>query len=122
MLQCTYIATAFAIICYIATLYIVANVLCIDCLVFSVHIDNPGNDSEKDDGSSSSNILAIVIGIIVGVAIIVIIVMCCVITTYCCLRYVAINHIFLCQYTPVRINTLLICVSMYTKSCKSGST
>ena len=69
-----------------------------------------GNDSEKDDGSGNSNILAIVLGIIAGVAIIVIIVMCCVITTYCCLRYVAINHIFLCQYAPVRINTLLICL------------
>ena len=80
--------------------------ICTDCLVVSVHMDNPGNDSEKDDGSSSSNVLAIVLGIIAGVAIIVIIVVCCIITTYCCLRYVATNHIFLCQYAPVRIYTL----------------
>ena len=82
-------------------------------------MDNPGNDSEKDGGSSSSNIFAIVLGIFAGAAIIVIIVMCCIITTYCWLRYVATNHIFLCQYTPVRI---LIYVSMCTKSCTSGST
>ena len=68
-------------------------------------MDNPGNDSkkddgsgndlEKDDGSGSSNILAIILGIIAGVAIIVIIVMCCIIATYCCLRYVCNNESYI---------------------------